>query len=60
MAFRQTTWLAEILLRLVGLDRDVLEVTTPSHRQKTLAVQIPLKRRRFDAPGNRQRWDQGA
>ena len=41
MTLRQTTRFVESLLRLVGLDCDVLDFSTLSRRQKTLAVNIP-------------------
>jgi hypothetical protein len=41
MALRQTTGFVESLLRLIGLDWDVPDFSTPSRRQKTLAVNIP-------------------
>jgi transposase, IS4 family len=41
MALRQTTGFVESLLRLVGLDWTVPDFSTLSHRQKTLAMNIP-------------------
>ncbi|GLP88256.1 IS5 family transposase [Tritonibacter mobilis] len=43
MALRQTTGFVESLLRLVGLDWTVLDFSTLSRRQKTLAVNIPYR-----------------
>ena len=43
MALRQTTGFVESLLRLVGLDWTVPDVSTLSRRQKTLAVNIPYR-----------------
>ena len=43
IALRQTTGFVESLLRLVGLDWAVPDVSTLSHRQKTLAVNIPYR-----------------
>ena len=43
MALRQTTGFVESLLRLVGLDWTVLNFSTLSRRQKTLAVNIPYR-----------------
>ncbi len=43
MALRQTTGFVESLLRLAGLDRAVPDFSTPSRRQKTLAVNIPCR-----------------
>ena len=40
MALRQTTGLVERLLRLAGLNWQVPDFSTPSRRQKTLAVNI--------------------
>ncbi len=41
MALRQTTGFAESLLRLVGLDWTVPDLSTLSRGRKTLAVNIP-------------------
>lgn len=43
MALRHTTGFVESLLRLVGLDWAVPDFSTPSRRQKTLAVNIPYR-----------------
>ena len=43
MAHRQTTKFVESLLRLIGLDWEVPDFNTLSRRQKTLAVNIPLR-----------------
>jgi hypothetical protein len=43
MALRQTTEFVESLLRLIGLDWAVLDFSTLSRRQKTLAVNIPYR-----------------
>ncbi len=43
MAFRQTTGFVESLLKRIGLDRAVPDVSTLSRRQKTLAVTIPYR-----------------
>ena len=43
IALRQTTGFVESLLRLVGLDWTVPDVSTLSRRQKTLAVNIPYR-----------------
>ena len=43
MALRQTTGFVESLLRLIGLDWTVLDFSTLSRRQKTLAVNIPYR-----------------
>ena len=43
MAVRQATGLVESLLRLIGLDWTVLDFSTLSRRQKTLAVNIPYR-----------------
>ena len=40
MALRQATGFVESLLRLIGLDWTVLDFSTLSRRQKTLAVNI--------------------
>lgn len=42
MALRQTTGFIEGLLRLVDLDWEVPDFSTPSRRQRTLAVNIPV------------------
>lgn len=41
MALRQTTDFVESLLRLIGLDWAVMDFSTLSCRQKTLAINIP-------------------
>ena len=41
MALRQATGFVESLLRLIGLDWTVLDFSTLSRRQKTLAVNSP-------------------
>ena len=43
MALRQATGFVESLLRLIGLDWTVLDFSTLSRRQKTLAVNIPYR-----------------
>lgn len=43
LALRQTTGFVESLLRLVGLDWSVPDVSTLSRRQKVLAVNIPYR-----------------
>lgn len=43
MALRQTTSFVESLLRLAGLDWTVPGFSTLSHRQKTLAINIPYR-----------------
>jgi hypothetical protein len=43
MALRQTTGFVESLLRLIGLDWAVPDVSTLSRRQKTLKVNIPCR-----------------
>jgi len=57
MAMRQTTGFVESLLRIVGLDWEVPDFSTVSHRQNNLAVTIPFRglqgalHRRSKAPG---------
>jgi Transposase DDE domain len=46
MALRRTTGFVESLLYLIGPDRDVPDFSTPSRRQKTLAVTSPVGARR--------------
>ncbi len=43
MALRQTIGFVESLLRLIGLNWTVTDFSTLSRRQKTLAVNIPLR-----------------
>jgi hypothetical protein len=43
MALRQATGFVESLLRLVGLDWAVPDLSTLSRRQRTLAVKIPYR-----------------
>lgn len=43
MALRQVTWFVEKLLRPVGFDWAVPELSTLSHCQKILAVNIPYR-----------------
>ncbi len=43
MAPRHATSIVDSLLRLAGLDRAAPDFSTPSHRQKTLAVNIPYR-----------------
>jgi hypothetical protein len=60
MALRQTTGFVESLLRLVGLDWGVPDLSTLSRRQKTLAVIVPSRGSEGSpAPSDRQPRHQG-
>ncbi|WP_419247665.1 transposase [Roseibium aggregatum] len=59
-ALRQTTGFVESLLRLVGLDGSVLDLSTLSRLQKALGSFHPVSRLQGPAePPDRRNWDQG-